>query len=504
MTQERESEAWLSRFRPAAALDLTDDAVRQGLLRALGQVREAKPGGAGTVATVEAVETALVRAWRAFEQWRYSAVEERVELLLRVAERMRSRRFELAATVLHETGKIWREADGEVAESIDFLEYHALAYRSLLARAEAAVLPHPWERNAYRYLPLGAGVLLPPWPFPIAQLTAMASAAIVTGNTVVVKPASHAPRTSGLVVELWREAGAPAGVIDVLYGAGSKVGAALVNHPRTRFVTLTGESKTGRAVAAVLGDASAARGWFPRLTMELGGKNPVVVDETADLESTAAAVVEGVFGFSGQKCSAGSRLIVVKQVHDELVARIVKRAQALVVGDPSNFDTDLGPLIDNAAAERMRVCVDVARNEGVVVCGGGPTSDGPRYALPTVVTGIGPGASVAREEILAPFLTVTSVNDVAHALELANDSPFGLTGAFFSTNEMNIERAVREMQVGSLYLNRKTTASEVGFHPFGGFGLSGTDAKAGGPDYLLNYVQPQVVTRPGPVRVREA
>ena len=335
---------------------------------------------------------------------------------------------------------------------------------------------------------------MPPWPFPIAQFTGMVSAALVTGNTVVVKPASLAPLTSRRVFDVWREAGTPDGVLNLLFGPGAQLGRTLARHPRTRFVTLTGSAATGVAVAAAAAEPDAERRWFTRVVLELSGKNPVVVDETADLDAAAAGVVAGAFSFQGQKCSAGSRLIVVSAVRDALVERIVARTEALRVGDPVEFGTQVGPLIDEEALERVQRYLALARREARVVTGGGLAPRGGRYVLPTVVGGVSPDSSLAHDEIMGPVLVVIEAPDLEAAFRVANDSPYGLTGSFFGRDPDRLERAIETMRVGSLYLNRKPTASEVGFHPFGGFGLSGTDAKAGGPDYLFQYLQAQTIT----------
>ncbi len=513
-----------SPFQPAAAPDHRDPRTQPALVEALAHVRAGLggpvsghaggrelPGGsvrrsinpavAGEVvgtfteATSDEVDTALAAAWEAFETWRYSTDQQRVELLLRMAEGLRRNQHALAALVLIETGKTWDEALGEVAESIDFLEYHARQLEQVRERASTAVYPHPRERNRYRYLPLGAGVAVPPWPFPIAQFVGMTSAAVVTGNTVVVKPASAAPITSRRVFDIWRESGAPDGVINLLFGAGTTVGHALVTHRDARFVSLTGSAATGKRVSVAASADHPRRRWFTRLILELGAKNAVLVDETADLEAAATAIVAGAFSFQGQKCSAGSRLVVVDAVHDRLVERVVALAEALVIGDPADFRTQLGPLIDRAAVQRALEFVAIGRGEGRLATGGDHTSAGAAFLRPTVVTDVPRTSAIAREEVMAPILAVLRCRDVVDGYAVVNDSPGGLTGSFFSRDEGRLAEAADRIHVGSLYLNRKPTASEVGFHPFGGFGLAGTDAKAGGPDYLMQYVQPQTVSR---------
>jgi 1-pyrroline-5-carboxylate dehydrogenase len=360
---ERGAEHWLTSSEPA-------NASGQGHI---GRVPIAAPGD---------VDDALAAAWAAFERWRAVSDEERAALLLRVADLIRARAAELAALVLLETGKPWAEAVGEIAESIDFLHYHATQLATLRAREAAAVHPHPSEDNAYRYLPLGAGALLPTWPFPIAQTTGMLSAAVVCGNAAVVKPASLAPVTARSVIDLWLDAGTPPGVVNVVFGPGTQVGRALTAHRDTRFVTLTGSARTGLDAHAAATARHPTRRWFTRVNLELSGNNAVVVDETADLDAAAEAIVAGAFSFQGQKCSAGSRVVVVATVREPLVERIAARTAALRVGDPASFDTDVGPLIDDAAVARTLRYVAIGRVEGRHVLGGERHQAGPAVCDP--------------------------------------------------------------------------------------------------------------------------
>lgn len=513
----------MTSFIPTSITDLADRVEQERFLAALKRVRDglgqtyglhlsghevmredhlvstnpSRPDeviGRVAVATAEDISSAVLAADEAFCTWRQTTPEQRMTVLLRAAELMRGHRAELSALVLLETGKSWAEADGEVAESVDFLEYHAREYTRLLERARTCLSPHPRERNSYHYLPLGAGVALPPWPFPIAQLVGMVSAAVVTGNAVIVKPASLAPVTSRTVLRLFLEAGMPPGVVSMLFGPGGEVGQALARHPRTRFVSFTGSKTAGRAVFITASELGPTQRWFKRIVLEMAGKNAVIVDETADLDAAATGIVSGAFSFQGQKCSAGSRVIVVREAHDALVERVVAAAERLVVGDPCDFATDLGPMIDESAVNRVLEYIDVGRFEGRLVTGGRCAEAGQSYLLPTIFIDVAPTARIAREEILGPVLAVIAARDVTEAFSIANDTEYGLTGSYYSTSEARLARARHTFHVGSLYLNRKPTASEVGFHPFGGFNMSGTDAKAGGPDYLLNYVQAKTIS----------
>ena len=387
-------------------------------------------------------------------------------------------------------GKIREEADGEIAEVADVLRWYAQQMLDL--DRPRPLLPVDGEQTSLVYVPLGVGAIVSPWNFPLSLTTGMMSAALVAGNTVVVKPASASATSAAWLVDLFRECGAPAGVINLLTGSGGLIGDALVDHPQTRFVAFTGSKDVGVRINERAARLQPGQIWIKRVQLELGGKNATLVDETADLERAAEAIVTSAFGYQGQKCSACSRAIVVDAVHDELVSRIVERVRRLRLGDPAERGTDLGPLVDDSAFRKVVEYVDIGRAESTLVFGGG-TREGGYYVEPTIFDDVSPGARIAQEEIFGPVLAIVRARDFDHALDVANGTEFGLAGAVFTADRDRIEQARRRFHVGNLYVNRKCTGALTGAHPFGGFNLSGTDSKAGGPDYLLFFLQAKSV-----------
>jgi 1-pyrroline-5-carboxylate dehydrogenase len=472
-----------------------DEVVADGTMVSVNPARPSQVIGYVQDGRAEHARAAIEAADRAFERWKRVSPQERAEVIVGVAARMRERRHEFAAWNILEVGKTWDEADGEIAETIDFFEYYA---RQLLKRehdAETILESIPTERNRFRYLPLGVGAIITPWNFPTAQMVGLSSAAIVAGNTVVVKPAETSPVITYHVVQLFYQAGLPRDALNFVTGPGEVVGEAMVDHPRTRFVGFTGSKVVGTRINQRAAVIQPGQRWIKRTILEMGGKNPVVVDETADLDAAADGIVAGAFGYQGQKCSAGSRAIIVDAVHDELVAKIVERARALSVGDPADPDVDVGPVIDPEAVAKITGYIEVGRGEGELAVGGGTVeSEGGYFIEPTVFTGVAPDARIAQEEVFGPFLTVVRARDFDDALAIANSTEYGLTGSLYSQDRERIDRAVDELHVGNLYLNRKSTGAEVGIHPFGGFNMSGTDSKAGGPDYLLLFMQSKSIS----------
>jgi 1-pyrroline-5-carboxylate dehydrogenase len=438
-------------------------------------------------------EAAAVRAVdaanRAFPAWSRVPASKRVAIVSGVADRVRARRHELSAWMVHEVGKSWSEADGEVAELVDLLEYYAQQMLLLDGPQNDRLASLPDEKSEFIYVPLGAGVVISPWNFPLALTFGMAGAAIVAGNTVVIKPASNSPTAVYHVARMFREMGLPPGVLNLVTGGGAVVGNALVDHPKTRFIAFTGSMDVGVKLHERAAKLQPGQVWIKRTVLELGGKNAVIVDREADLDAAADGVVASAFGFQGQKCSAGSRAIIDASVYDEFMPRVLERVAKLQVGDPIDPGVTVGPLIDERACSSVLKYIEVGRSEGKLLAGG-ERVNGPGYLVqPTVFGDVAPNARIAQEEIFGPVLACIKARDFDEALEIANGTIYGLTGAVFSRNPEKLERARRDFHVGNLYFNRKSTGAMMGVHPFGGFNMSGTDSKAGGPDYLLHFLQ---------------
>jgi RHH-type proline utilization regulon transcriptional repressor/proline dehydrogenase/delta 1-pyrroline-5-carboxylate dehydrogenase len=437
-------------------------------------------------------DRAVAAAAEAFARWRRTPVRERAAVLFRAAEWMRARRDELAALEVFEAGKPWREADADVCEAIDFCEYYA---REALRLAEGGrVQSPPGEANALRYDPKGVGVVIAPWNFPLAIPTGMVTAALVTGNTVVFKPAEQAPAVAYRLVEALEAAGLPPGVCNFVPGIGEEVGAHLVRHPEVAFITFTGSKAVGLSIVAAAAAVAPGQRHVKRVVAEMGGKNAIIVDTDADLDQAVPAIVQSAFGYAGQKCSACSRLIAVGAVHDPLVERLVGAARALRVGHPKEMGVQVGPLIDADAYERVRRYVAVAGEEGRVVLARTDVPAEGWFVGPVVVDDVAPGCRVASEEIFGPVLSVMRAASFEEALAVANDCEYALTGGVFSRSPAHIRLAADELRAGNVYVNRAITGAIVGRHPFGGFGMSGVGSKAGGPDYLLQFVDPRAIS----------
>jgi 1-pyrroline-5-carboxylate dehydrogenase len=449
--------------------------------------------GVFSKADVETARRAVAAANRAFEKWRWTSPEERARYLLKVAAVMRRRIYELAAWMVVEVGKNWIEAYADVAEAVDFCEFYA---REMMRLAEPQPLtPLPGEENNLYYIPLGAGAVIPPWNFPCAILVGMTAAAFVAGNTVVLKPASASPTIAYKFFEILEEVNLPPGVVNFLPGPGGVMGDALVRHPRIRFIAFTGSREVGLRINRLAARPKRGQVWIKRVVAEMGGKDFIIVDGTADLDAAADGIVTSAYGFQGQKCSACSRAIVTNDVYDTMLEKVVARTkEKITVGDPRDFAHFMGPVVDAAAETKILNYIEIGKNEGRVALGGDKRSAEGYFINPTVIADVAPKARIAREEIFGPVLTFMRARDFADAVKISNNTVYGLTGSVYSNDRSRLERARRECHVGNLYFNRKCTAALVGVHPFGGFNMSGTDSKAGGRDYLLLFTQAKLVS----------
>ncbi|NLD25996.1 MAG: L-glutamate gamma-semialdehyde dehydrogenase [Acholeplasmataceae bacterium] len=445
-------------------------------------------------AGLQEAEAAMQCAQKAFQTWSKTDPSYRADILFKAAAIYRRKRFELNALETLEAGKPWIEADADVAEAIDFLEYYGRQILEIQRVDDKVLSRRNLERNEYRYIPLGVGAIITPWNFPLAILTGMTSAAIVSGNTVLLKPSSNTSVIAFRFLEMMEEAGLPAGVINLVPGKGSEIGDYLVNHPKTRFISFTGSKDVGVEIYEKAAKVQKGQIWLKRVISEMGGKDAIVVDNNIDTDFVASEIVKSAFGFSGQKCSACSRAIIHQDVYDEVLEKIVEKAKVLKVGDPSLFDTNVGPVIDEKAFRRISEYIRIGNGEGRLVAGGLTDASTGWFIEPTVIADCSPNARIMQEEIFGPVLAVTKVKDFEEALAAANNSEYGLTGSVFSRNREHLERARADFAVGNLYLNRKCTGAIVGYQPFGGFNMSGTDSKAGGPEYLLLHMQAKSIS----------
>ena len=494
--------------------DFTDPSTKQSMLDALAEVRTqlgrtyastgskktfistnpARPAeviGIHQAATEADSLTAVDTASRAFATWSKTPVADRVQLLLRTAQLIRERHFYFCAWLTLEVGKNWAEADADVGECIDFLEFYAR--QALHLDAATTPIQFPGERNLLRYLPLGPGAVIPPWNFPFAIMAGMTTAAIVTGNTVVLKPSPDAPTIAAQFVALLTEAGLPSGVVNLVQG-GPEVGRAIVESRLIRFIAFTGSKKVGLQIHERAARTQLGQRFIKRTILELGGKDGIIVAADADLDSAVEGVAASAFGFNGQKCSACSRVIVESPIYDAFCKRLTARVAAITSGPPAdNFYA--GPVINSVAHKRVLDYIALGQSEGRLLTGGKAisTPDNGYYIAPTVIADVSPTARLAQEEVFGPLLAVIRAKDFDEALTIANDTEYGLTGAIYSASRTQLDRARDEFHVGNLYLNRKCTGAMVGAHPFGGFNLSGTDSKAGGPDYLTLFTQAKSV-----------
>ena len=473
----REHELWI-----AGAPQRTGD-----LLASLNPSRPSEVVGRHHKANAELAARAIEDAHAYFPEWAGTSAGHRAELALRAAALIRERKFEFDAWQVAEAGKTWPEAEADVSEAIDFCEYYAR--QALRFASPEPLVQIPGECDELVYLPLGAGIILSPWNFPLAILAGMTMAALVAGNTVVIKPSSETPTIAAKFAEVLHAAGFPPRSFALCTGSGSVIGDLLVEHPKTRFVSFTGSRDVGLRINELAAKPRRGQIWIKRVLAEMGGKDAIVVDREADLDSAVLGVVQSAFGYQGQKCSACSRAIVDDPVYDAFLEKLVARVEALTVGPAEDLANALGPVISAGARKTILNYIEIGRGEGRLIAGGGPAPGDGYFLQPTVFAGVDSKARIFQEEIFGPVLAVSRARDFGHALELANDTEYGLTGAVYTRNPEKVRLAREQFFAGNLYINRKCTGAMVGAHPFGGFNMSGTDSKAGGPDYLLQFLQ---------------
>ncbi|MGG3508971.1 L-glutamate gamma-semialdehyde dehydrogenase [Paenibacillus lautus] len=461
-------------------------------LKSVNPSRKRQVIGIVSQADTELAEQAIQTAARTFETWKHTAPSERARYLYKAAAIMRRRKFEFSALMTLEAGKTRAEADADTAEAIDFMEFYAREMQRLSAPQPLTV--HEEEENHLYYIPLGVGIVIPPWNFPLAIMAGMTTAAIVSGNTVVLKPASTTPVIAAKFVELLEEVSLPPGVVNFLPGPGQEVGDYLVDHPLTRFISFTGSRDVGLRIQERAAKTQPGQQWIKRVIAEMGGKDAIIVDSEADLDLAADAITASAFGFSGQKCSACSRAIVHEDVYDTVLQKVIDRSKKLVIGSPLHAAVQVGPVIDDKAYRKILDYIEIGKGEGTLVLGGFPGDPEGYFIQPTIFADVASTARISQEEIFGPVVAFTKAASFDEAIQFANNTDYGLTGAVISNNRPHLEQARRNFHVGNLYLNRKCTGALVGTHPFGGFNMSGTDSKAGGRDYLLLFTQAKAVS----------
>lgn len=442
-------------------------------------------------ATVDEAKSALAAARKAQPGWEEIPATERAQIMRTAAQKMREQRFSLSAVIIAESGKPWAEADADVAEAIDFLDYYAMEMERLEGRRSMSSLPG--EENWYFYQPRGVCVVISPWNFPLAIACGMAAAALVTGNTCILKPAEQTSLIAARLFDLFIKAGVPPEVLHFLPGVGEEVGPELVSSPLTDMIAFTGSKAVGLSIISEAARTKPEQRSIKKVIAELGGKNCVIVDEDADLDDAVKGVLQSAFGYAGQKCSACSRVIVVGAAYETFVKRLTAAAADIIVGDPSDPATFLPPVVDHEAQARILSTIAAAkRTEKCVFEGNAPRSG--CFVPATIFADVTPQAAIWKEEIFGPVLAIRQAKSFEAAVAEANDSAYALTGGVFSRSPKNLEYAQRRFKVGNLYLNRKITGALVHRQPFGGFKMSGVGSKAGGPDYLIQFMEPRAIT----------
>ncbi len=446
-----------------------------------------KTSAAGATDADQAIEVAKI----AQIEWAKTSADKRAAILEKTGQLMREKKFDLAALEVYEVGKTWREADGDIAEAIDFCDYYAGQMRKLSVSQKVSFVPG--EDSQYFYQPRGVGVVIAPWNFPLAILCGMTVGAAVCGNAVIMKPAEQSPIIAAAFMEILKEAGMPPGVINFLPGYGEEVGEYLVNHHKVDFIVFTGSKNVGLQIISKAAKTQPGQQSIKKVVAELGGKNAIIVDSDADLDEAVQGVIYSAFGYQGQKCSACSRVIVLEENYDKFVNRLTEAARSLLVTNPESAGASVGPVVDEEAFDRIREAIVKAKSEGNLLFEAPVPSVG-YFISPTIVENIKPDSWTAQNEIFGPVLAVIKVKTFDEALAVANGTEFALTGGVYTRSPAHLEKARREFEVGNLYINRGCTGAIVGRHPFGGFKMSGVGSKAGGPDYLLQFLEPRTIT----------
>ncbi|WP_152654856.1 L-glutamate gamma-semialdehyde dehydrogenase [Oceanobacillus sp. CFH 90083] len=443
-------------------------------------------------ATTEHVEQAFAAAVKAFETWRKVPAEDRAHVLFRAAAIVRRRKHEFSAWLIQDAGKPWDQADGDIAEGIDFLEYYG---RQMLELDQGKHVEDRFtENNKYFYKAMGPGVVIPPWNFAFAIVCGTVAAPVVAGNPVLLKPSENTPVIAYKLVEVLEEAGLPNGVLNFVPGDPKEIGDYLVDHKDTHFINFTGSRATGVRIFERAAKIQEGQQHLKRVIAEMGGKDTIIVDETADLDLAAESIVYSAFGFSGQKCSACSRAIIHERVYDEVLEKSIEIAKTLTVGNPSEGNVYMASVINQAQFDKIKNYIEIGKEEGELVFGGETDDSKGYFVYPTIFKDVDPKARIMQEEIFGPVVAFAKAKDFDELLEIANNTEYGLTGAVISTNRTHLERAREDFHVGNLYFNRGCTAAIVGYQPFGGFKMSGTDSKAGGPDYLQHFLEAKIVS----------
>lgn len=462
-------------------------------IKSINPARPSEVVGRVALATQKEAEMAIQAAKRALPAWRDTPPEKRADIFLKAADIAEQERDELAAWMVYEVGKSWREADADVCEAIDFFKYYALEMVRLGKPLRMGNVPG--EVNHYFYEPKGVAVVIPPWNFPMAICAGMLIAAMVTGNAVVLKPASQSPVIAAKFVDICRRAGVPDGVLNYLPGPGSEIGDFIVEHPDVHVIAFTGSREIGCRINKLAADVQPGQDHLKKVICEMGGKNAIIVDTDADIDAAVQGSISSAFGYQGQKCSASSRIIVIEPVYDEFLTRFVEAAKKITIGmpeDPTNF---MGPVVEAGAMKGILKYIEIGKSEGRLVYERDVSHLGDGFFIsPTIIADVPPSATIAQEEIFGPVIAVMKAKDLDEALEIANGTDYALTGGFYSNDPDRIKRVSREFRVGNLYINRKITGAIVARQPFGGFKMSGIGSKAGGPDYLLQFVDPRTVT----------